>query len=145
MPGNYSIQLSEWDGIFLTHQNVYIRDNLAGITTNIKQSPYYFTSNSGNFNNRFVLVFEANLAIADNSFSANNVIFYKDQGGLHLTTEGIIMKDIFIYDLMGRLLYEANTINSSTITINEINQTKQIVLLKIVDQALQTVTLKIIN
>lgn len=91
------------------------------------------------------MVYEENLAAVEHVLDASNVLIFKDKGVFHITTDGIIMKSIVIHDLMGRLLYENNNIDSSTFNINELNQTKEILLLKIRAKDLQSVTLKIIN
>jgi hypothetical protein len=143
--GRYKIKLSDWDGLFLTEQAVYIKDLETGITTNLKLAPYTFTSETGVFNNRFTLVYEENLTTIDIPINSSNIMVFKDKGKYHVVSSGILMQNISIFDQLGRLLFNVNNISSDAIQINELHQTKEILLLKIVDENLQTHYRKILN
>lgn len=143
--GSYSIKLSHWDGIFMGAQDIYIRDNLTGITTSIKTNPYTFTSASGTFTNRFTLVYLPNLAVNNYDLNPENVIVYKTNGVFHIATEGTIIKDVFVYDLLGRLVNQYKDINQSSTILNEMDTTNHVLLIKIVSQDLQTITVKAVN
>jgi Ice-binding-like/Putative metal-binding motif len=143
--GRYKIKLSDWDGLFLTEQAVYIKDLETGITTNLKLAPYTFTSETGVFNNRFTLVYEENLTTIDIPINSSNILVFKDKGYYHVVSSGILMQNISIFDPLGRLLFNVININSNAIQINELHQTKEILLLKIVDENLQTHYRKILN
>ena len=70
---------------------------------------------------------------------------FKDKGKYHVVSSGILMQNISIFDQLGRLLFNVNNISSDAIQINELHQTKEILLLKIVDENLQTHYRKILN
>lgn len=143
--GRYKIKLSNWDGLFLTDQAVYIRDLITGATTNLKLSPYTFTSETGVFNNRFALVYEENLTTIDQPIHYTNILVYKDKGNYHIASNGSKLKEVSIFDLLGRLLYIVTNINSDSIIIHEIDQSKEILIVKIIDENLQTHYRKILN
>jgi hypothetical protein len=143
--GQYKITLSDWDGIFLTEQTAFIRDQLTGTTTDLKLTPYTFTSETGVFNNRFTLVYKESLTTIDQPIDSKNILVFKENGYYHVITKGSLIKNISIFDMLGRLVYKVNDINSESILIKEIHQTKEILLLKIVDDKLQTYYRKILN
>lgn len=143
--GRYTIKLSDWDGIFLTEQSVYLKDQLTGTTTDLKLTPYTFFTEMGVFNDRFSIVYEESLTTIDHPIHYKNIFLFKDNGNYRLISNGTQMKDISIYDLLGRLLLTVNDINSDSILINKINETNEILLFKIIDKNLQTVYLKIQN
>lgn len=143
--GNYSIKLTNSDGLFLGNQAVFIRDNLTGTDTNIKSVPYTFTSTVGTFNNRFEIVYAQALGITSSNFSKNAVLVYKNAGSFHVATKGIVLKAIQVYDILGRLIYKLNAINSTEAELKELSQTKQVLFLKLISQENQTVTIKVIN
>jgi Ice-binding-like/Putative metal-binding motif len=143
--GNYTIKLSHWDGIFSENQDVFIHDQLTGTTTNIKTTPYNFTSAPGTFNDRFSVVYLDNLATTTPKMNRDTVLIYQSQGEFHLSTSGIFMKDVFVYDVMGRLLNQYCDLHTSEMILSENRQTKQILLIKIVSQDLQTYTVKILK
>ena len=143
--GNYKIVLTDKDGLFLGNQDVFVRDNLMGIEHNIKVSPYVFTSAAGTFDARFQLVYTQTLGTPSSSFSLNSVKAYKNTDGFHVTTNGIVMKDILVYDISGRLIFKQTNINGTTTVLKGLSQTKQVLLLKITSQDNETVTVKVIN
>lgn len=143
--GTYKIKLSNWDGVFQGNQEVFIKDNITGTTTNIKTTPYTFTSTTGTFNNRFSIVYEQNLGGITHHVNDNKVIVHKKDHTFHVTSLVKIMKDILVYDLSGRLIYQLNNINTNTIALNEITQSNQVLLFKISFQDNQIYNLKVIN
>lgn len=51
--GNYTITLSNFDGLFLGNQAIFLKDKVTGILHNLKNSAYTFTSGIGVFYQRF--------------------------------------------------------------------------------------------
>ena len=143
--GNYSIQLTDMDGLFLGNQDVFIRDNLTGTDTNIKLAPYTFTSATGIFNNRFKIVYTQALGVPSSIFNKDSVIVYKNSDWFHISTKGIVMKDLLVYDVSGRLIYKLNNINNTTVELQNLIAIKQILMLKIISEENQSVTVKVIN
>jgi hypothetical protein len=143
--GTFKLKLSNWDGIFQGNQDVFIKDNITGTTTNIKTTPYTFTSTTGTFNNRFSIVFEQNLGETTHNLVANTVIVHKKDQVFQVSSQDKEIKDILIYDLTGRLLFQKKDIIAKTITLNEISQTNQVLLFKISFTDNQNYNLKVIN
>jgi hypothetical protein len=143
--GTYSIKLSSVDGLFDGNQDIFIRDNLTGTDTNIKVAPYTFTSAAGTFDNRFKIVYTQALGVPSTTFNENSVIVYKNTDWFHVSTKGISMKDILVYDISGRLIYKLNNINDTTAVLKGLTTTKQVLFLKITSTENQSVTIKVLN
>lgn len=143
--GTYSIKLTDMDGTFLTNQDVFIRDNLTGTDTNIKMGPYTFTSEVGAFNNRFKIVYTQALGVPSTTFNENSVIVYENSDVLHISSKGIVMKEVLVFDLLGRLIYKLNDINDTKAILKELVKTKQVKLVKIISNENQSITIKVIN
>ena len=143
--GTYSIKLTDMDGLFLDNQNVFIRDNLTGTDTNIKLAPYTFTSEMGVYDERFKIVYAQALGVSSNNFNENSVIVYKNTDVFHVSTKGIVMKEILVYDVSGRLIYKLSNINDTTTVLKGLSQTKQVLFLKIISDENKSVTVKVIN
>ena len=143
--GNYKIILTNKDGLFLGNQEVFVRDNLMGIEHNIKVAPYLFASQEGTFDGRFQLVYTQALGTPSSLFTPNSVLATKNSDGFIVTTTGIVMKDIFVYDIFGRLLFKQTNINGTSTVLKGLSQTKQVLLLKITSEENETVTVKVIN
>ena len=143
--GTYSIKLSSVDGLFDGNQDIFIRDNLTGTDTNIKVAPYTFTSAAGTFDNRFKIVYTQALGVPSTTFNENSIIVYKNTDWFHVSTKGISMKDILVYDISGRLIYKLNNINDTTAVLKGLTTTKQVLFLKITSTENQSVTIKVLN
>ena len=143
--GNYIISLTETDGLFAGSQDIFLRDNLMGTDHNIKVSPYTFASDAGTFDSRFELVYTQALGIPSMDFTPNSVIVYKNTDWFHLSTKGITMKDIQVYDVSGRLIYKQSDINATTTVLRGLTQTNEVLFLKITSEDNVTVTVKVIN
>jgi hypothetical protein len=143
--GSYSISLTNTDGLFAGSQDVLVRDNLTGTDTSIKTAPYTFTSEAGVFDSRFKLVYQQALGVPSTNFTENSVIVYKNTDWFHVTTKGIEMKDIMVYDISGRLIYSQKDINATTTVLNGLSTANQVLLLKITSQEGKIVTIKVIN
>jgi hypothetical protein len=116
-----------------------------GTEHNITSAPYLFTAQAGTFDNRFQLVYTQRLATPSETFTTNYVLVTKNSDGFHVTTNGNVMKDIYVYDISGRLLFKQLNINGNATDLKMFLQTNQVLLLKIFSQENSTVTVKAIN
>lgn len=105
--GAFEISLSDFDGFFGT-QDIYLEDRLLGVVHNLKNSAYSFVTETGIINTRFVLRFsDSSLGISNPSQVQNTVIIYKNSGDQIVLNSGVKkMKNIRIFDPLGRLLFE---------------------------------------
>ena len=115
--GIYTFGLTAVDGLFEADQAIYIQDLELGITHNLKESTYSFTTDAGNYNNRFVLKFN-NETLSNDDFSTNNASVYVNNG-IFITAKTNI-KDVLIYDVVGRLVSQNRGINSNTFVEHQI-------------------------
>ncbi|WP_161804636.1 GEVED domain-containing protein [Lacinutrix himadriensis] len=113
---NYSIALFAVDGLFETEeQNIYLKDNALGYIHNLKNAPYTFSLDAGVINNRFEIVFHNNpLSIDENQYHNSFTLIEQPDGNVLFSTgNDLQIKNVKIYDVLGRLLYNLNG-NSST-------------------------------
>lgn len=142
--GTYTIRLSNYDGLF-ENQEIYLKDTQFNIYHDLKQSPYVFQSASGTYNNRFVLVYQNSaLTTQSSSFTEDRIVLYKPNQNLRVDSGTIVMKEIKVYDVRGRLLFENNAINATTAEI-PLGATNQVLLIAITSQDGVTVTKKYVN
>lgn len=109
---NYRLSIEKFEGEFLSNNPIYIKDNFLNKYHNLKDGDYYFTSEVGEFNDRFQIVF------SENSLSINDIIINKDSlsiiehlnGDLQFKLEGNnVMTNIEIIDTNGRIIYNFKT------------------------------------
>ena len=144
--GSYTLSIDHVDGLFLGDQNIYLRDNLLNITHDIKASAYTFTSDQGTFSDRFDVVYNnSTLNISTPTFDANSVVVYKDDNSvLNINAGKVVAKNLKIYDVRGRLIYEKLNINSTTTALNDLKAEQQVLLVKITSDDNKVVTKKVV-
>ncbi|TBN00206.1 T9SS type A sorting domain-containing protein [Hyunsoonleella flava] len=103
----YSLSVEHFEGDFLSNNSVYLKDNLTNSVHNLSDSDYSFTSEAGEFNDRFEIAFSA-AALSNEVFeiNANAIkIVQLDNSNIQFTTEASTFKSVAIFDLLGRALY----------------------------------------
>ncbi|WP_181368977.1 reprolysin-like metallopeptidase [Flavobacterium pallidum] len=144
-PGTYTLSIDHVDGIFSGTQDIFIKDNLIGLTHNITQSAYSFDTNEGTFANRFEIVYQSAPLGTDNPvFDENNVVIYKHDGILNVKTSMLPMSSVKIFDIRGRLIYEKTDINSNMIELNDLRAEKQVLLVQVISENNITITKKVV-
>ncbi|WP_299225293.1 choice-of-anchor D domain-containing protein [uncultured Psychroserpens sp.] len=107
--GNYTIAIHAVDGLFYTEdQEIFLKDKLIGFTHNLIESPYTFTSDDGEFNDRFEIVFQREtLSTAENQLTNNDLkIIELNNGSVEFSVGNTIsIKHVEIIDLLGRTIY----------------------------------------
>ncbi len=142
---NYTITLSNFDGLFSSNQSVFIKDKLAKIIHDLKSGPYAFASEAGTFNTRFEIVYQnSSLSTQAPSFNENNVVVYKKDQEVFVNSGLAQMSNVSIYDIRGRLLVTKDKINASEAKLFT-GATKQVLIVKITSDTNGIVTKKIIN
>ncbi len=121
----YKLSIAQLQGDFLNGNTMYLKDNLLNKTHNLSDSDYTFTSEVGEFNNRFQVVFVNGL------LSTNDIDL--DENALRITelddnfvqfkaSNNLRIKAVNIYDLLGRQLYSFKGKNTSeTYNLSKLN------------------------
>lgn len=118
--GNYTISLDRAEGIFSTGQSIYLYDRVEGVVSPLSNHSYEFTTEAGTFNNRFEIHYSTTtLSTAD--VEKPEVSLYKNTNGITVNSGNAVLKNITVYDLNGRLLYNAPAQgNTTTIALNNV-------------------------
>ena len=113
----YTISIREIEGVFTSNATVYLEDRYLNTSTNLSEEDYSFTSIQGNYNDRFVIVFQEQdiLGISDSILEtltvypnpANNLIYLNNPKRIRLI-------DLSIYDITGRLIKNVPLIGMET-------------------------------
>lgn len=129
--GSLKIGIDHFDGLF-GNQNIYLEDKSANVIHDLKQSDYEFTSDIGTFNSRFVLRYtDETLGIDRFPTSASGVIVSSQNKSVNVISQHENIQTIMVFDLLGRMIYKNNEVNSTRFSINEITQNQQILLVKV--------------
>lgn len=122
----YVLSIDKLQGDFLNNNTVYLKDNLLNIYHNLSEGDYNFTSETGEFQNRFEVVFKADSTLTTDAIINNEStlqIIQRDSNRVTFKTgTSATISSIVIYDLFGRKLYQFKGANSSeTFSLSNIN------------------------
>lgn len=118
VPTIYSISIHEIEGAFMTENTIYLRDDLLNITHNLTLNNYTFTSETGEFNDRFEIVFTPSaLSIDDNLIDANELTIIEQANGdvLFKVSANLTITNVEILDITGRQIYNLRGNNSTEV------------------------------
>lgn len=140
--GSYKIALASVDGLFSdTNQAIYLEDTFLHKTHNLREKPYSFESNSGEFTNRFLLHFKAeNLTNSDE----NAVSIFQNNHEINIVSTSEKIKNYEVYDILGRVLLQENQVNVYELNIYSLAKNNQPLLIKIQLDNNEIITKKII-
>jgi hypothetical protein len=129
----YSISIAKFQGDFLSRNTVYLKDNLLDVMHNLSATDYTFTSEIGEFNTRFEIVFNAQ-ALSNENFTMSSdtikIIELNNDDILFSTNNSTLMKKISIYNLMGQHVFDIKA-NSASKKHNFRNQSSSVYFAKI--------------
>lgn len=129
--GNFTIAIAEVDGLFSANQTIYLEDKSNGIIHNLKVNPYNFTATAGIYNSRFVLRY-TNETLGNTDFIGDaSAVFVASNNGLTVTSTQENIKEIEVFDVLGRKLYQDKNIDSQSHLINSIQKTNSGLILSI--------------
>lgn len=142
--GDYTIYLDRFDGLFDSEeQDVFLKDEFSGTYHNLKDSSYTFYTDAGSFEERFSLAYRDALSINNPVANVDWKVFTKD-GHIQIVANGFDIKDIKVYDMLGRIVNQATNIFATSHSF-EVIQANQLLIIKITTVDNQQLTKKISN
>ncbi len=143
--GAYTISIDEVDGIFINDQDVYLEDRLSNSIHDLKQSPYNFASESGTFNDRFILRYtDKTLGTSNFETLENQVLVSNTNKQIKINSFAETIDKVLIFDLLGKKIYQKNNVNSNELSMPNLASDQQVLLVKVTLQNGQTITKKIV-
>ncbi|OYU79703.1 MAG: hypothetical protein CFE23_12970 [Flavobacterium sp. BFFFF1] len=131
--------------MFAGNQGIFLRDNLAGVVTNLKLLPYQFSSVSGTYANRFEIVYQNSpLGVLNPELNPNSVVIFKKENGLHIDSGSLEMQSVQVFDVRGRLVYETGTIHGTKLMMEDIRVESEVLLVKITTATGLTISRKVV-
>jgi len=133
--GQYTITIDHADGILSGSQDVYLVDKHTGITANLKQNAYTFTSDAGTFETRFEIRYVAQGSLGTPVQTLENMVMvYLDNGVININSGQAEMTDITVYDIRGKKLFEKDKINSTQFSIPVLTAASEVLIIEVTTQ-----------
>jgi hypothetical protein len=143
--GDYTIAIDHVDGFFTSSQDIILKDNDNGTETNLKLDSYTFTALAGATNTRFSLKYQKTLGITTPTFDENSIVVYKNNGKIHIKSDGSSIDNVKLFDIEGRLLFEKSKVNANETSIESSKYGNQVLIVKIASDYKLAVSKKIVN
>jgi hypothetical protein len=142
--GSLSIRIDHMDGLIST-QKLFLEDKELKVTHNLREKPYVFDTEEGDFNDRFVLKYRSSdknsgTNTPENSYGVKVIVNQK------VTVQSFdeLIKNVIVYDMSGRKIDSYKNVDSFNYSLNNLNKTTGGLILKILLENEAVVTKKII-
>lgn len=122
-PTIYTISIRQFEGAFMHENDIYVIDHLLNSIHNLKDSDYSFTSEKGEFNERFEIVFRADaLSIDDKQLDDNDLsIVEQSNGDVRFSIgKNQTITNVEILDVLGRQIY--NLKGNSSVEVYDLSR-----------------------
>ncbi len=129
--GSFNFSIDHADGLFAVSNTIFIEDKDLKMLHNLTESPYFFSTQKGTFNDRFVLKFRDNtLKIDDFQNNERKVLVAVKDKVIKVTSAGEVIKEVAIFDISGKLIYNKKKIGATEFQISNLQAQNQILILK---------------
>lgn len=144
--GTFTINIDSKEGVFNSGSTrVFLEDKLLSSIHNLKVSPYTFTTDAGTFNDRFILRYtDRTLGNVDFDKTNNQVSIFKDKNDLKIKSEIETIKQITVFDLLGKKVFEKEAVNSNEFSSSAFGLSKQVGIVKVTLANGQVVSKKVV-
>lgn len=146
--GKYKIQLEETKGIFISYQNIYLKDKSLNIIHNLSDDgPYEFEAPAGVHNDRFEIVFKRDFSSNSvlSAANGNAVKIIKKDGMVHISSSLSKITEVEIFNLSGWSIYKNENVNQQILEIPAISLDKQIIIVTVQTENGEIVSKKLVN
>ncbi len=121
--GNYTIGIGAVDGFFTdTNQNIYLEDKVTNIIHDLRQNPYSFTANTGNYPNRFVLRYTNETLGGDDLVADDANLWVISSDALSVKSTKNTIQSIRVFDVLGRHLAYYPNVDGYEVPLNTIQK-----------------------
>ncbi len=129
--GELSIRIDHIDGLF-DSQNIYLEDKEMNVIHNLKEKPYVFSTEIGDFNDRFALRYtDKTLGTDTFSLSKSDEVNVIVNQNVTVQSSNQLIKNIAVYDLLGRKIDSYKKVNALKYTLSHLNKTTAGLIVKI--------------
>ncbi len=102
--GNFTISLVQKEGIFNNGQAIYLHDKELGTYTNLQNQAYSFAANTGEFENRFEIVYKLNV-LSTSEVQKDTLEVYRDGEDFYVRNNKNI-ETVEVFDATGRKIHD---------------------------------------
>lgn len=143
-PGYHIISIYDAEGVFAEGQTIYLVDHKLDKVWNLTKEPYRFLSRSGEFNDRFLIVYKPQLTLSP-MISKNQIDFVKQDNQIVITSSIDKIAQIEIFDLNSRSVFKKAGVNANEFKVNALSFNHQIIVVTVQTETGELVSRKFVN
>lgn len=142
--GSFTIAINQTDGLLDNHA-IYLEDKVTQTIHDLKSGNYTFTTQTGTFNDRFVLRYTNN-ALGTDDFDnyENGVLVTVLNKIITISSSNEILERVLIYDISGKQVFRKNSIGNPKLVVDNLRFGDQVLLVKVILKNGTSTTRKII-
>lgn len=129
--GSFTITIDKVEGLFIQGQVIYLKDNLLGITQNLTEGAYNFTTAAGTFNSRFEILYTNGSLGIDPVLNPDSFVVYQQDSKIFVNAGVTEISGVTVFDMRGRMLYNQNGINATETVIDSLVAQQQVLIVQI--------------
>ncbi|MFC3335077.1 T9SS sorting signal type C domain-containing protein [Flavobacterium palustre] len=146
--GEFQISIDHTSGI-LDNQQLYLEDKELKVVHNLRKMSYTFSTENGEFNNRFVMRYAANdeaekeaaiEAVSNNEEVVVSVL----SNVISVSSVDNLIAEIRIYDVTGTMIFQKMKVSAKDVLIQNLNMAHQVLLVKVVLENSDSIVAKIV-
>lgn len=143
--GKFTISLANYDGLFAEGEvKIFLKDKLLHVLHNLMESYYEFESVSGEFKDRFEIVFEEEEVMDTQDLNEELVRIYLHDQNIVIESKSDKILSVELFDLSGRNIYKNSKIDANIYRIKSPLLKSQVLIVKVQTQKGEITTKKII-
>lgn len=127
--GLYKIRAIDQEGIFANGQHIYLKDKVLNVIADLTEAPYEFSAETGEFTNRFEIVYEQETVLGTTDQAKASIELYRDGQDFVVQTSAKKIVHVELYDMSGRLMFSKKA-NAETVRFTAETLTEGIYILK---------------
>ncbi|HUH36183.1 MAG TPA: hypothetical protein VL022_10160 [Moheibacter sp.] len=127
--GEYEIDIFQQEGVFANGQNIYLIDQDLDIIHNLSEGAYHFRTEAGEFNDRFVIVYEEDEVLSTIDFANGDIQVYRQDKITVIRSLHQDLSELKIFNLNGQLLLYEDRLSGKYYHLPEGRLGKQVLLL----------------
>jgi hypothetical protein len=108
--GTYSFSIFQKEGVFNDGQEIYLYDKTHRKTVNLQEGSYTFRTEAGEFNDRFEIIYKTKKI----QTIRDGILVYKQNNNIEINSENQGIREIMVYDIFHKLVYQNSKVNKNT-------------------------------
>lgn len=126
--GDYTIGITDKEGLFNGNQDVLLKDNYTNTVTNLKETHYVFNTNVGQYEDRFQIIYKPSQTLDTDNSVKKGIQIYKDLQNFIVSSPDNL-DEVSVYDALGRLIFRAKN-SKKEVLINKANFAEGLYIIK---------------